>query len=97
MKITKKFIKEIVQYTLLATCIAYIISGYGMTKPNIIGPLTFGLINHNIAYSIHNNLLAPFLITLILHMYLTMWPKIKNRHKHKHQHHAQTHHITRDL
>jgi len=50
--------------------IIYLITGFGITEYRIVEPLTFGLLTKSLAQKIHINLEIPFLILLILHIWL---------------------------
>ena len=55
-------------WILLFLILMLIISGYGLTKPNLIHFLTGGMIDYQTALSIHTSLDAPFLILLLIHV-----------------------------
>ena len=66
---TQKLAKRIVHWLLLAMIVFYAISGFGITEYRVIESLTFGLLTKPLAFKIHNNLLIPFVVLLILHIY----------------------------
>lgn len=68
-------IRKIIHWTLFVIIILYIISGLGILYSQIITAITFGILNKNLSFRIHNYLLIPFLIFLVLHIILTI--KIK--------------------
>ncbi|MBD3247415.1 hypothetical protein GF378_02235 [Candidatus Pacearchaeota archaeon] len=70
---TNKF----VQWILLVVVVLYIISGLGITRYQIIEPLTFGLLTKALAFKMHSWLLIPFLILIIMHIF----PAIKRKSK----------------
>jgi thiosulfate reductase cytochrome b subunit len=53
---------------LLILTIIYLISGLGITQYQIIEPLTFGVLTRNLAFKIHDFLLAPFAVLLFVHV-----------------------------
>ena len=61
--------RRIVRWTLLALIILYFITGFGITEFRTVETITFGLLTKSLAFKIHNNLLIPFLILLILHVF----------------------------
>lgn len=63
--------KRIVRWTLLVAVIVYIISGLGILYPAVVGPLTFGLLGKGTAFTLHVNLLVPFLVLIVAHIALT--------------------------
>ncbi len=64
-----KYIALAVQIILLLLLLAYGITGYGITQGRIVSMLTFGLLSQPVAFLVHDNLLIPFLIFLILHIF----------------------------
>jgi thiosulfate reductase cytochrome b subunit len=63
-----RYTKQVIQYLLLLLMVLYLISGFGITEFRIVEFLTFGIFTKNIAFILHNNLLIPMLILLILHI-----------------------------
>jgi thiosulfate reductase cytochrome b subunit len=69
-------VKRIVHWSLLAAIILYLVTGLGITEYNMVELLTFGLLNKNISFTIHDALLVPFVILLVLHVAITVgWKK----------------------
>jgi hypothetical protein len=60
--------ERIIQWALLGVTIIYIITGLGITEFRIIEPATFGLLSKNLSFAIHDNLLIPFTVLLVLHI-----------------------------
>jgi thiosulfate reductase cytochrome b subunit len=69
-------IKKIIPWLLLAVLALYVITGLGITQFRTIETLTFGLLSKNLSFRIHNDLLVPFLILLVVHIVL---PYIVNK------------------
>ncbi|MBU0527581.1 hypothetical protein KKE92_03815 [Candidatus Micrarchaeota archaeon] len=65
-------IKTIVQWLLAAVTLLMIISGYGITKFQIIDSITFGLISKSTAFVMHEALTIPFILLVILHLVLAL-------------------------
>jgi Ni,Fe-hydrogenase I cytochrome b subunit len=61
--------KRVVHWLLLAAIVLYLLTGFGITEYRVIEHVTFGLLSKNLAFNIHNNLLIPFIVLLILHIY----------------------------
>jgi len=57
-----------IRYLLLVLTLIYLISGLGITQYQIIEPLTFGLLTRNLAFRIHDFLLVPFVVLLLVHV-----------------------------
>ena len=66
----RQLIKKIIHWLLTAVVIIYLITGFGITEYRIVEPLTFGLLTKNLAQRIHINLEIPFIILVILHIWL---------------------------
>ncbi len=64
-------LKKIIHWSLFSVIILYVISGLGILYYQIITTITFGLLNKNVSFAIHNYLLIPFLILLIAHIIIT--------------------------
>jgi len=61
-------VKKIVDWTLYAVTIVYILTGLGITQYRIIERLTLGLLSKSLSFYIHENLLVPFLTLLSIHI-----------------------------
>ncbi len=61
--------RKLVSWTLLAFTLLFLISGFGITEPRLVQPLTFGLLDKALSQQIHFLLWGPFLIVLVLHVY----------------------------
>jgi cytochrome b subunit of formate dehydrogenase len=66
----RQLIKKIIHWLLTVVVIIYLITGFGITEYRIVEPLTFGLLTKNLAQRIHINLEIPFIILVILHIWL---------------------------
>ncbi len=58
-----------VSWALFALTLLFLISGFGITEPGLVGLLTFGLLDKALSQQIHFLLWGPFLIVLVLHLY----------------------------
>ena len=67
---TKYLFERVIQWLLLAVTLIYVVTGLGITQFRIIEPATFGLLNKNVSFAIHDNLLVPFIVLLVLHVTL---------------------------
>jgi hypothetical protein len=63
-------LRKVTPWLLLTLAVFYIISGFGITYPNVIGAITFGWLTKNLSFQIHNYLIIPFALVLILHIFL---------------------------
>ena len=68
--INLRLMKGTIHWLLTALVIIYLITGFGITEYRIVDPLTFGLLTKSLAHKIHINLEIPFIILLILHIWL---------------------------
>jgi len=60
--------ERIIQWALLGITIIYVLTGLGITQFRIIEHATFGLLSKNLSFAIHDNLLIPFIVLLVLHI-----------------------------
>jgi cytochrome b subunit of formate dehydrogenase len=66
----QQLIRRTIHWLLTVVVIIYLITGFGITEYRIVEPLTFGLLTKSLAHKIHINLEIPFIILLILHIWL---------------------------
>ncbi|HVO36917.1 MAG TPA: hypothetical protein VMT01_01960 [Candidatus Acidoferrum sp.] len=64
--------KRFIHWLLFAVTIAYLVSGLGITQYHVIESITFGLLSKSLSFTVHDNLLIPFVILLILHVIVTL-------------------------
>jgi thiosulfate reductase cytochrome b subunit len=65
-----------VQWLLMAGVVLYILTGLGMTQFGIFEQVPLGLPVRRACVAIHNNLIIPFVILLLLHLllpYIRKW------------------------
>lgn len=60
--------RMLVAWLLLAVTAVYLISGFGITSQDIVGPLTLGLLGKALAFRLHDLLWLPFITLLVLHI-----------------------------
>jgi len=75
----KNLSKRIIHWLLAVVIIVYVITGLGITEFRTVESLTFGLLTKSLAFKIHDSLLIPFLILLILHICFSSLTKLKNK------------------
>ena len=68
--VNQRLMKGTIHWLLTVVVIIYLITGFGITEYRIVEPLTFGLLTKSLAHKIHMNLEIPFIILLILHIWL---------------------------
>jgi len=66
----RQLVRKSIQWILTALVIIYLITGFGITEHRIVEPLTFGLLTKSLAQKIHISIEIPFIIFLILHIWL---------------------------
>ncbi len=66
----QQIIKKTIHWLLTVVVIIYLITGFGITEYRIVETLTFGLLTKSLAHKIHINIVIPFIILLILHIWL---------------------------
>jgi cytochrome b subunit of formate dehydrogenase len=64
----QRLFERIIQWALLIVTFLYVLSGFGITEFRIIESATFGLLSKNLSFAIHDNLLIPFIILLVVHV-----------------------------
>jgi len=79
MVINRKLIRAVIRWLLLAAIILYVITGFGITEYRIVESLTFGLLTKNLAFRIHDGLIIPSMILLILHICFPYIIRLKKR------------------
>ena len=67
--------RRIVAWLLATFSILLVLTGLGITRYEVITPLTLGFLDKALSYKIHVLLWGPFLILIVLHMYLNTSPK----------------------
>ena len=70
-------VRRIVHWLLIVATAAYLLTGLGITQFRIVEPLTFGLLTKNLAFRVHEQLLIPFVVLLVLHICLALFLKDK--------------------
>ena len=71
-------VKRLVIWLLGGVTIIFLLSGFGITAPDLVTPLTLGVFQKSFSYQLHTYLWGPFLILLLLHIYLAQ--KKSSRH-----------------
>ena len=66
----QQLVRRTIHWLLTIVVIIYLLTGFGLTQYRIIEPLTFGLLTKNLAHRIHMNLEIPFIILVVLHIWL---------------------------
>jgi len=68
--VNQRLTKVTIHWLLTVLVVIYLITGFGITEYRIVEPLTFGLLTKSLAQKIHMSLEIPFIILLILHIWL---------------------------
>jgi cytochrome b subunit of formate dehydrogenase len=68
--VNQRLMKGTIHWLLTVVVIIYLITGFGITQYRIVEPLTFGLLTKSLAQRIHMNLEIPFIILLVVHIWL---------------------------
>jgi hypothetical protein len=61
-------VEALIDWVLLALTIAYILTGLGITYYRFIEAVTLGFLSKPVSFAIHDKLLVPFMLCLILHL-----------------------------
>lgn len=67
-------VRRLVAWLLFFMTVLVLLTGFGINEPGIIGPITGGLLGKSIAERVHIYLWGPFIILLVLHMSLSLFP-----------------------
>ena len=67
--------RHIIAWLLATFSVLLVLTGLGITRYEVITPLTLGLLDKVVSYKIHVLLWGPFLILVVLHVYLNTSPK----------------------
>jgi len=67
--------RRIIAWLLAGVSVLLVLTGLGITRYEVITPLTLGLLDKVVSYKIHVLLWGPFLILVVLHVYLNTSPK----------------------
>lgn len=68
-----------ISWLLFLLSILFLLSGFGITEPGLVGPLTLGLLGKSLSFQIHSLLWGPFLFTLLLHIYVSCCRRKKRK------------------
>jgi thiosulfate reductase cytochrome b subunit len=66
----QQLVRRSIHWILTALVIVYLITGFGITEYRIVEPLTLGLLTKSLAQRIHMTIEIPFIVFLILHIWL---------------------------
>ena len=61
--------RKISAYLLLLVIVLYIITGFGITRYQVVEKITFGMLSKSLSFKIHHNLIYPLVIFTIIHLY----------------------------
>jgi hypothetical protein len=81
MRANLRWVKTVVHWSLLGVTIIYLLTGLGITQYHVIESATFGQLTKSLSFTIHDNLLAPFMIILALHVILTVADSQKRKQR----------------
>ncbi|MFH1256627.1 MAG: cytochrome b/b6 domain-containing protein [Candidatus Diapherotrites archaeon] len=67
--------KKAVHWAFMAVTVVIVVSGFGISYYREVEALTFGLLNKALSFTLHDVLTIPFVVLLVLHLYLTVLHK----------------------
>ncbi len=70
-----RIIKTLTHVLLTIIIILFIISGFGITNYRFIESITFGALSKPTSFQLHNNLIIPLIILLVLHIFFSVQKK----------------------
>jgi thiosulfate reductase cytochrome b subunit len=71
--------KQVVHWALFAIVVLYVLTGFGITAYRTVELLTFGLLSKALAFKIHDSLIIPFIVLMVLHIYQQIRKPSKDR------------------
>lgn len=77
--ILHRLTKKVVHWLFVAVIVLYAITGIGITQYRIVEQVTLGLLSKPLAFQIHDNLLIPFLVLLVIHVYQVVGRRISGK------------------
>jgi thiosulfate reductase cytochrome b subunit len=72
-------LNKLLHWSLLVLIILYILTGFGITQFRIVEQLTMGLLTKNLSFKIHLDLIIPFIVLLVLHVYFSSLLKLRTK------------------
>jgi len=78
---SRKKLREAVHVALTFVTFLFVVTGLGISDFRLIERLTIGILTKERSFWIHSNLVEIFTILLFIHIYLKVWPQIKNSRK----------------
>jgi hypothetical protein len=67
-----------IAWLLLAVTVVYLVSGFGITNQDIVGPLTAGFLGKALAFRLHDVLWLPFIALLVLHVVWNVGRRVRH-------------------
>ena len=67
-----KTVRAGIAWILLCVTLLYLLSGFGITYPGIVGPLTADILGKALAFRVHDLLWIPFIALLAAHVLLNI-------------------------
>ncbi len=74
-------LRSVVRWLLLAVVLAFLLTGFGITHYQVVGTLTFGLLDKALSFRIHEQLWIPLAVLLVLHICLSYLKSRKAKHE----------------
>lgn len=71
-------VKRYVAGLLLVLVALYLLTGFGITNSGLVAPLTLGLLGKAQSTEIHTLLWGPFILLVLIHLYLGIRPQKKS-------------------
>ncbi|MDH4330250.1 MAG: hypothetical protein OEV93_01740 [Candidatus Moranbacteria bacterium] len=65
----KILVRKIINISLLAVIVLFVLSGYAVTNAKFLDFIGFGIIRRGSFFSIHSGLIIPLIVLVFLHVY----------------------------
>ena len=61
-------LRKLAAWLFLLVIVLYVITGFGITKYQVVGKLSFGLLTKALSFKIHSVLIWPLIILAVVHV-----------------------------
>ncbi len=72
MEMNKETLRMAVHYLFVLATVIMVVSGFGISNDQQITPWTAGILNKEESFDLHMLLVWPFVVLLVLHVYLVI-------------------------
>jgi len=73
--------RKIIKWSLLVVTVLLLVSGLGISYFRVVETVTFGLLSKPLSFKLHNFVWIPFVVLLLLHVFINQITKLIRRFK----------------